>query len=98
MALQPLFRYDGQVFGYRMNSSVWNQEGEKIGKVYGNEIYGTDGKYSCDIVDNRVCFNRRKSMWVKSGFHSIKKAVTFRHFQRLSRQPLPPGYKHIDKK
>ena len=93
---EPIFKFDGALFGYRTENLVWNLQGEKIGQIFANEIYSGAGKYTGDLVRDRVCHNRRKTFWVRQGFSPRHRSVPFRHIQRVSRLPLPLGYKNVD--
>ena len=46
-AMEPswLWTWGGACFGYRRGDSLFNYGGKEVGRFYGAEIYGADGRY-----------------------------------------------------
>ncbi len=64
-----VWTWGGKSFGYIDNVSLRTHYGKHIGKLYGEEIYGTDGHYLGEIKSkNRLITNISKKNWNKGSF------------------------------
>jgi hypothetical protein len=61
--------WGGECFGYRQANRLFAHHGRQVGQFYGNEVYGSDGRYLGEVMnDNRLITNQGKRGWVRGAF------------------------------
>jgi hypothetical protein len=64
--------WGGECFGYRREEKLFAYHGRQVGRFYGDEVYGSDGRYLGEIKsEKRLITNRGKKGWVKSSFGPV---------------------------
>lgn len=64
-----LWTWGGISFGYKVDDRVFTHFGLQIGRVDGEEVYASDGRYLGEIMsDNRLIIHRGKKNYRHSGF------------------------------
>lgn len=63
-----LWTWKGKSFGFRRNDELRTQNGRHVGKFYGNEIYGPDGRYLGEVIDGRLITHKSKKLRRKSSY------------------------------
>jgi len=93
-AMEPtwLWTWGGAGFGYRRGDSLFTYSGKEVGRFYGTEIYGTDGRYLGELSDagdgERLITNVYKKSRTVSGF-----SPTHHHtFSKPADRPEEPLY------
>ncbi len=56
------------------NDNVYSQSGKIIGKIRGEKVFGTDGRYVGTIVNNRLVYRSTDSAAIGSPFSAANKA------------------------
>lgn len=53
--------WGGECFGYRSDDKLFTYHGRQAGRFYGDEVYGSDGRYLGEIKnENRLITNSGK--------------------------------------
>ena len=61
--------WGGKSFGYRVGDSLFRHDGLEVGRFYGDEVFGGDGRYLGEIQnDNRLIRSRSKSLRRQAAF------------------------------
>lgn len=63
-----VWTWGGVSFGYRVDDSLYTHDGFEAGRFHGDEVYGKDGHYIGEVVNDRLITNRSKKAWRKSSF------------------------------
>jgi hypothetical protein len=68
-AMQWLWTWGGECFGYREGDDLWTYSGKHVGCFHGDEVYAPNGWYVGEIKQgNRLVVDRSKSERVKAQF------------------------------
>lgn len=69
-----MWTWEGECFGYRDGDALFAYHGAQAGKFYGDEIYGADGRYLGEVMNqNRLITHRGKQGWRKYSFSAIRR-------------------------
>ena len=64
-----MWNWGGECFGYRDGDALFAYHGKQVGKFEGEEVYGADGRYLGEVMNqNRLITNRAKAGWRKFSF------------------------------
>lgn len=66
--MEWLWTWSGRCFGYRDGDNLWTHDGRDICRFHDDEVYGSDGRYLGEIINNRLITNKSKKMQRRSGF------------------------------
>lgn len=65
--------WSGESFGYREGDMLFTYKGKQAGLFHGAEIYGADGKYLGEVMnDNRLITNCSKKNWIRGVFSPVQ--------------------------
>jgi hypothetical protein len=65
--------WGGECFGYRRDDRLFAYHGLQVGRFYGDEVYGADGRYLGEVKSgNRLITHLGKKGWVKSSFGAVQ--------------------------
>ena len=68
-----LWTWGGECFGYRRDDRLFTHNGLQAGKFYGDEVYGSDGRYLGEVKNgNRLIAHSAKKGWMKSSFGPVQ--------------------------
>jgi len=59
-------------------STVFSRSGKVVGRIKGNKVYGTDGRYVGTIVNDRLVYRRTDSASISSPFTAGNRSGTAR--------------------
>lgn len=64
--MKNYWAWGGKYIGFSEGRYLFSKKGTPIGYIDGEEIFGFDGKYLCDIMDDRLIVKMGKSVvgWV----------------------------------
>ena len=75
--MKHLWTWGGKYFGYRNDNQLRTHDGQGIGRFYGDEVYGVDGRYLGEIRNsNRLITKRSKKTSRRSSFSPSVGAVS----------------------
>ena len=61
--------WGGECFGYRIDDGLFTHDGREVGRFSEKEIYGPDGRYLGEVMnDNRLITCLGKRNWVSGRF------------------------------
>ena len=67
--MKHLWTWSGKYFGYRNENQLRTRNGQHVGRFYGDEVYGVDGRYLGEIRNgNRLITKRSGKMSRRSSF------------------------------
>jgi hypothetical protein len=67
--MEWLWNWGGECFGYRDGDDLFAYHGKQVGQFHGEEIYGADGRYLGELMNqNRLITHRGKKGWRQSSF------------------------------
>lgn len=73
-----LWTWGGRCFGYREGSELWTYDGKHVGRFNGNnEVFGPDGRYLGEIINDRLIRNSAKSFWQSYAFTPYAQRMGF---------------------
>ena len=52
--MKEFWAWGGKYIGSRDGDYLYSKKGKPIGYIDGDEVFGFDGKYLCDIIDDRL--------------------------------------------
>ena len=50
--MKLLWEWNGSFFGFRDKFDLWTYDGRQVGRFYGEEVYGPDGRYLGELLHN----------------------------------------------
>lgn len=87
-----VWTWSGKYFGYINNSNLFTYSGKQVGKFYGTEVYGSDGRYLGELRDkNRLIHKIRKKFIMKSGFTPMA-GTCYAKYADYAGYAMPAGY------
>ncbi|TXI21906.1 MAG: hypothetical protein E6Q61_10305 [Nitrosomonas sp.] len=64
-----VWTWGGQSFGWIADNCLWTHYGKHVGLLQGEEIYGPDGRYLGEVLnDDRLITNMGKKSWRGGSF------------------------------
>jgi hypothetical protein len=67
--MEWMWTWGGEFFGYRIADQLFTYRGIQVGRLDGDEVYGTDGHYLGEVMaEKRLITHRSKKHWRHSGF------------------------------
>jgi hypothetical protein len=70
-----LFTKNGEPLQVSGNT-VYSKSGKVVGRIYGNDVHGPDGRYIGTIVDDRLVYRSNQSSTIRSSFSASNKGGT----------------------
>lgn len=61
-----LWTWGGTSFGYRQGGDLFTQRGVHVGRFYGDEVYGLNGRYLGEVKSGRLIRSKSKGAAIKS--------------------------------
>lgn len=91
--MKHLWTWGGEYFGYRRGNELRTHTGKCVGRFYGDEIYGNDGRYLGEIRNsNRLITKRSRKKTRKSSLASTARAASVIRRVRYVRNVMVAGY------
>ncbi len=70
------WNWGGECFGYQRGNSLFTHHGIEAGRFHGNEIYGADGRYLGEVMnDNRLIRHQAKELYRQGAFTPARAAA-----------------------
>ena len=63
-----LWTWGGECFGYRRDDRLFTHKGLQVGKFYGDEVYGSDGRYLGEVKGDRLITETSRKGATSSSF------------------------------
>jgi hypothetical protein len=87
-----LWTWGGISLGYKVDDRVFTHFGLQIGRVDGEEVYASDGRYWGEIMsDNRLITHRGKKNYRHSGF-SPTRSGSYARYANYAGYAMYAGY------
>jgi hypothetical protein len=85
--------WSGKCFGYRDGDDLRTYEGYHVGKFYGDEAYGSDGRYLGEVMNDQFLITcKSKKGWRKSGFTPYAKYAGYAKYANYAAFAMYAGH------
>jgi len=91
--MERLWTWSGSPFGYRTNGELWTYGGRHVGRFLGEEVYGPDGFYLGEIInDTRLIVDPSKRTQRTRRFRPLPDTRTIHPGFGFNKAALPAGF------
>ena len=88
-----VWTWKGICFGYVENDNLRTHDGKHVGKLHGEEIYGIDGDYLGEVMnENRLITCRSKMSWRKGPFAPFAKNAGYAKYANYAGYAMYAGH------